>query len=368
MKAMKLFPDTYRWIRTLHSLCLNYLVIIILNSCSLTEEISNNAPLCFITNPKNGDERLQQDSILISVEASDKDGLITEVIFSIDSIEVGSCQSPPYQYTWISTDSISGQHSIQATATDNSNNASSHSISIHILDNDSITWETAMVKDVDGNTYKTVKIGDQWWMAENLKTSHYANGTEIPLITGSESWASLEYTDKAFCYYDDSASNAQIYGALYNWAAAMNGAGSSELIPSQVQGACPTGWHLPSDGEWMELEMNLGMSYEEVWLVGWRGTNEGTKMKETTGWFENGNGTNSCGFAALPAGIRDDKGIFSDAGKIVHYWSTTEYFNFTTLAFNRKLSYKQSGIGFFHASHLYGYPKNFGFSVRCLKD
>ena len=364
---MKLFPITCNWIRSIRSVFLYSLVIIFLCACSLTEEISNKSPLCIITHPRMDDEYLQKDTLLITVEASDKDGLITEVIFSIDSIEIGTSLASPYHYTWIIPDSISGQHSIQATAIDNSSNTSSHSIGIHILDSSSLVWETGTLKDVDGNTYKTVKIGEEWWMAENLKSSHYADGTEIPLITGDAAWASLEFTDKAFCYYDDSVAIAENYGALYSWAAAMNGAESSELIPSQVQGACPTGWHLPSDGEWMALEMFLGMSYEEAWLVGWRGSKEGTKMKSKDGWEEDGNGTNSSGFTALPAGIRDDKGIFTDAGKITHYWSTTEYFNFNFLAFNRKLSYNQSGIGFFHASHLYGYPKDYGFSVRCVK-
>jgi uncharacterized protein (TIGR02145 family) len=360
--------DPYRWIKTWFAAWVISCILLYCGACSVTEEVSNKFPVCIITNPKNGDELLQKESITISVEASDADGIITEVIISIDSIEADTCQSFPYHFQWNTSDTISGRHSIQARATDNSNNTSSHKISINILLNDSIVWETGTVKDFDGNTYKTVKIGEQWWMAENLKTTHYANGTEIPLIENDSLWSDLEFTDKAFCYYDDSVSSAVIYGALYNWEAAMNGAGSSEFNPSQVQGACPTGWHLPSDGEWIELEMYLGMSYEEAWLVGWRGTNEGTKMKATMGWDENGNGTNSSGFSALPAGIRDNNGLFSDAGKITHFWSTTEYFNFTTLAFNRKLSYNQSGIGWFHASHLYGYPKDFGFSVRCVKD
>jgi uncharacterized protein (TIGR02145 family) len=205
-------------------------------------------------------------------------------------------------------------------------------------------------------------------MAENLKTTHFSNGIEIPLVENNVSWGNLDFSDKAYCYYDDSILHADTYGALYNWAAAMNGAESSEFTPSQVQGVCPTGWHLPSDGEWIVLEMKLGMSFDEAWLVGWRGSNEGTKMKATEGWDNNGNGTNSSGFSALPAGIRNDHGIFTDVGKTAHFWSTTEYLHNTTHAFNRKLTYNHAGVGWFLASHYYGYPKDFGFSVRCVKD
>ena len=83
--------------------------------------------------------------------------------------------------------------------------------------------------------------------------------------------------------------------------------------------------------------------------------------------LNNGSGTNSSGFSALPAGFRNDYGMFSDAGKDTHFCSSTEYINNTTFAFNRKLSYNHSGVGWFHAAHYYGYPKNFGFSVRCVK-
>ena len=148
----------------------------------------------------------------------------------------------------------------------------------------------------------------------------------------------------------------------------MNGDKSSESVPSQVQGVCPDGWHLPSDNEWIELEMQLGMSYDDAWLVGWRGINEGTKMKSKEGWENDGNGTNSSGFCALPAGIRNSEGLFSDVGRITHFWSTTEYIHITTYAFNRKLDCNQSGVGWFRASHFYGYPKDFGFSVRCVKN
>ncbi len=230
-----------------------------------------------------------------------------------------------------------------------------------------LEFETSTVSDYDGNSYKTIKIGNQWWMAENLKTTHMANGTEIQLVESNSEWENLSYSNKAYCFYDNSLVNASIYGALYTWAAATNGEGSSETNPSGIQGICPCDWHLPSDTEWMELEMFLGMSYDDAYNLGWRGTDEGDKLKSTSGWYDNGNGNNSSGFSALPAGQRID-GSFNGLTSTTLFWTSTEYFRFTYLAFNRKLSYNKSGIGWFKSSHYYGYPKNYGFSVRCVKN
>jgi len=336
--------------------------------CDKKEEATNKAPTCSIQSPKNGDELLQGKTITIAVEAADSDGDVMEVIVKIDNIGVSTNHTNPYQCQWNTSNAAAGSHTIKATAKDNSNGMTSHEITVLIFDEDSIVLETGTVGDYDGNTYETVKIGTQWWMAENLKTTHFSDGTGITLVENKVAWDKLDFSDKAYCYYDDLIIHANTYGALYNWAAAMNGAESSESVPSQVQGVCPDGWHLPSDNEWIELEMNLGMSYDEAWLLGWRGINEGTKMKSKEGWDNDGNGTNSSGFCALPAGIRNSQGIFSDIGTATHFWSTTEYFNMTNYAFNRKLSYNQPGVGWFHASHYYGYPKDFGFSVRCVKD
>ena len=305
---------------------------------------------------------------MISIEADDADGLVTEATIKIDNIGVSTILSFPYQYQWNTTDAIPGRHTIRVTVKDDNNNETFHEIAIFVIESEMDILETGTVEDYDGNIYKTVKIGSQWWMAENLKTTHFSDGSEINLIENNENWENLGLSENAYCYYNNSLANAATYGALYNWTAAMNSAESSELTPSKVRGVCPTGWHLPSDGEWIILEMELGMSYDEAWLAGWRGTNEGTKLKAEERWYSNGNGTNSSGFSALPAGIRSGNGLFSDVGRTTHFWTATEYFNITTYAFNRKLDYNQSGIGWFRASHYYGFPKEFGFSVRCVKD
>lgn len=163
------------------------------------------------------------------------------------------------------------------------------------------------VTDYDGNVYQTVHIGDQIWMKENLKVTHYSDGTSIPLVEDALEWDALANDSKAYCWNDNNTSNGVIYGALYSGAAAINGSTGSDSKPSRLQGVCPSGWHLPSDDEWKQLEMELGMSQAEVEDTGFRGTDEGGKLKETgtMHWFSpNLGATNESGFTALPGGQR----------------------------------------------------------------
>lgn len=219
---------------------------------------------------------------------------------------------------------------------------------------DSLTFydPTITVTDYDGNIYKTVTIGSQVWMAENLKTTHYADGTAIPLANKFYKWIDLTTTSKAYCWYDDDIANKAIYGALYTWAAAMNGAASSATNPSVIQGVCPTGWHLPSSLEWMQLIDYLGG--ERV---------AGGKLKETgtTHWNDpNKVEPNVTGFTALPGGSRDSGGSFSGIRKYSFWWSTTE--RFTDSAWCPRLIYITYDIG------LISHSKEAGVSVRCVKD
>ena len=235
------------------------------------------------------------------------------------------------------------------------------------------TGSSTTVTDYDGNVYNTVSIGSQVWMKENLRTTHYADGTPILHVTGDSNWDTLDVTDKAYCYYDDdSATNADTYGALYTWAAAMNGAASTTNNPSGIQGVCPTGWHLPSDAEWTELENYLadnGYNYD--------GTTGGGRDKiakalaDSSDWSSSsstgavGNTDyptyrNKSGFTALPGGNRYDNGSFNGIGNYGYWWSATE--RFAAGAWSRLMGYADSSV-----SRL-GHYKERGFSVRCLRD
>jgi len=208
------------------------------------------------------------------------------------------------------------------------------------------------ITDYNGNTYWTIVIGSQTWMAENLKVTHYSNGTEIPLIESPSSWNALGVTDKAYCFYENSLFNRDIYGALYTWAAAMNGAGSSTANPSGVQGVCPSGWHLPSDSEWIELTNYLG------------GSNiAGGKLKETgtTHWNSPNTGaTNESGFTALPGGLRYGSGTFTDVGFGTDFWTASDIEG--TNAWIRNILYDRAVV------NRVGNYMGSGVSVRCVRD
>ena len=196
-----------------------------------------------------------------------------------------------------------------------------------------------IVEDIDGNVYKTVKIGNQTWMTKNLKTSRFNDGTPIPLVTDGAAWAAL--TTPAYCWYNnDSVSYKNTYGALYNGYAVMTGK------------LCPTDWHVPTDEEWTKLIKYLGgESYA------------GDRLKETGTdyWVSPNTGaTNESGYTALPGGLRYHDGIFHDFGFSGYWWTSTEYSD--TRAFFRYMDYEYSNVFGFNNS------KNIGFSVRCIRD
>jgi len=202
----------------------------------------------------------------------------------------------------------------------------------------------------DNNHYNVVKIGNQLWMAENLKY--------LPSVVGPGTGSQTTPYYYVYGYNGTTVAEAKAtanyttYGVLYNWSAAMNGAASSTTNPSGIQGVCPTGWHLPSDAEWTELTDYLGGT-----------TIAGGKLKETgtTHWASPNTGaTNETGFTALPGGNRNYDGSFNYIGSYGYWWSATE--NLATDAWNRYM-------GNYHSSVSRGnVPKELGFSVRCVRD
>ena len=206
------------------------------------------------------------------------------------------------------------------------------------------------VTDYDGNVYQTVLIGDQCWMMENLKVTHYRNGDPIPHVTDGGIWSGL--STGAYCNYDNDPANVATYGRLYNWFAVDD---SRKIAPA--------GWHVPTDEEWKQLEMYLGMSQAEADEEVWRGTDEGGKLKEsgTTHWNPPNEGaTNESGFSALPGGYRNLSGNFASMGYTAYFWSSTEYDSYA--AWYRSLHYGRSQVNRYHDY------KRSGFSVRCVRD
>jgi uncharacterized protein (TIGR02145 family) len=218
----------------------------------------------------------------------------------------------------------------------------------HSCKKDKLTPST--VTDADGNIYKIVTIGTQVWMAENLKTTKYNDGTAIPNVTDDAAWASL--TTGAYCDYPNAPDNYGDYGRLYNWFVVDNNT-TTKAASNGGKNVCPVGWHAPTDTEWTNLTTYLG------------GENAaGGKMKETGTihhWLgPNTDATNSSGFSGLPGGFRLYHSIYSDVRLNGYWWSSTGFSS--SMAFNRKLNY-QSG-----SAPQDGNYKQDGFSVRCLKD
>jgi uncharacterized protein (TIGR02145 family) len=205
------------------------------------------------------------------------------------------------------------------------------------------------VTDFDGNVYQTVTIGTQVWMAENLKVTHYRNGDAIPNVTDGTTWQGL--TTGAYCEYSNDVNSVATYGRLYNWHAVAD-----------IRNIAPPGWHVASDAEWKQLEMYLGMNQTEADQTGWRGTDEGGKLKEngTVHWTSPNTGaTNESGFAGLPGGYRH-LGDYYDLCVHANFWSSTE--NGGGFAWCRNLGNAYSGV------HRFDGSKEDGFSVRCVKD
>jgi uncharacterized protein (TIGR02145 family) len=205
------------------------------------------------------------------------------------------------------------------------------------------------VKDVDGNRYNTVKIGNQVWMSENLRTTRYNDGTAIPLATRYRDWADL--SGPAYCWYNNDSTHKEVYGALYNWHAVQTGK------------LCPEGWHVATDEEWNDLQSYLLEEGNEE--------HAGNALKEagTAHWRNpNADASNSSGFNALPGGYRDYLGPFNMLRADGYWWTSTEsnWYNPTDsvpkIAFYRNLHYKDPDL---QRSATY---KSFGFCVRCLMD
>jgi len=205
--------------------------------------------------------------------------------------------------------------------------------------------DTGPLTDIDGNVYQTVQIGNQRWMAENLKVTHYRNGEAIPKVTDNSAWSGL--STGAYCVYDNNESNADTYGYLYNWYAL-----------DDSRNIAPEGWHVPTDNEWKELEIYLGMNTSDADNTGWRGTNEGDKLKTTSGWGNNDNGTNESGLSLLPGGMRGG-GNFNSKGDGAYFWSSGRS---SSYAWSRYLGAGNSAI------FRYSYLKQYAFSVRLIKN
>lgn len=239
--------------------------------------------------------------------------------------------------------------------------------------------ETGTVTDIDSNVYKTVKIGNQWWMAENLKVTRYRNGDTIDSIRRIDIDGKGYFPDSSLWAQDSTGLRVLLYSSsLKKEVYLYNG-----NVATDTRNICPEGWHLPTDEEWKELEINIGLSASEAEKMLWRGTNEGRKLKvdNSKNWFtqikrhltynDNLWGTNDFNFSAVETGCMFINGLMikvrtgdtndklQDFNRNTYWWSASSHGD---SLYYRGLEQTQNGIFRYYGS------KNYGFCLRCVKD
>ena len=210
-----------------------------------------------------------------------------------------------------------------------------------IVSGNKIKWystdQSLSINDQSGNSYRTVAIGDQSWMAKNLRTTLYSDGTSIDYVVDAEDWGNT--VSGAYCWYNDNPDMVNIYGALYNWHALNTGK------------LCPSGWHVPSDEEWNVLINEIGGSA----VAGGKLKTEGSVYWE----HPNSGATDELGFGALPGGFRDIYGDYHGAGEVGYHWATDES---SIYARSKSMKYDNAGVNDLD------WHKINGFSVRCVRN
>ena len=203
---------------------------------------------------------------------------------------------------------------------------------------DSLAQTSCNDVSFDGHTYNAIKLGNQCWFSQNLRTTVYADGTSVPEVTDASEWESSE---DAQCAYNNDTSNVSVYGRLYNWYAATNPAG-----------LCPTGWRVPSATDWNTLMTHLDAE-------GFDGV-EGTALKSTTTW-NGGGGTNELGFSGVAGGVRTSGGGFINQGSVSRHKSTTSAGN--EVSYSYKLVWSSTELVIGSSCSYHG-----GTAVRCMQE
>lgn len=292
-------------------LCLQLIVL----SCNDDAVVKNNTPpTCAILTPIDGASIVRGTMLTIIIILNDTDGIVVNAMITIGNFSDNLAVTDTVMYDFYTENLDLEQYIIKVTVEDNNGKITTDEVLINIEEEK----EGELYDDRDDQIYKTIKIGNQWWMAENLNFS-----------TDSNSWI-----------YDNNSSNAYIYGRLYNWE-----------IANQV---CPSDWHLPDNDEWFELISFLGGFDVAGGLM---------KVQDSTYWDSpNLGATDSSGFSGLAAGSYNQNS-FDGMKQFAFFWASNEMFftdHYSGLFF--RLDYNREAIETYYTN------KNYGFSVRCVKD
>ncbi len=319
-------------------------------STSVTKSINiqNTAPTAsFTVTPTSGS--IETVFILNASASSDNEDSKSDLLVRWDGGNNGT-----WDTDYRTTKFVSLQYSTVGTKT----------IKLEVKDTGGLTNTTTrsfivtdhnIVTDIDGNTYRTVEIGNQVWMAENLKVEHYQNGDPIANLSESIAdgydWTNATYG--AYCNYKKDSQYIGTYGYLYNWYAV-----------NDSRGLAPEGWHVPSDEEWKQLEIYLGMNQSSADGKYWRG-NIGGKLKEagTSHWYSpNRDATNASGFTALPGGWRSSNAFFDGKGYYAFFWTSTRNWEGSWF---RRLDYNSTSVERLPYDN---HSLRVGGNIRCVKD
>jgi len=328
-------------------------ILVVMVAC----DRENEPPSCILLSPLDQSYYYTGDPLLIWADVSDPDANLTGVKVFVDGTEDTAIANYPY-FTILLTDGFQAvDHDIRVVATDEEGFQDS--------DEAGVTFREPVIglTDYDGNSYRIAEIGGKTWMAENLRVTHYADGTPIEHVDYAWDWFQLEPGDRAYCWYNDDTANADHFGALYTWAAAVNGADTLDSDTTLIQGVCPDGWHLPTDTEWKEMEIHLGMSTASAdELEKWRGDDVGGKLKQSGNFYwsyPNKGATDETGFSALPGRARYFDGRF-DTQDVAAFWTATGHDSLNSiyrgLASLSDMSYRDY------------FDRTSGFSIRCVRD
>ena len=212
-------------------------------------------------------------------------------------------------------------------------------------------WQCGDPLEYQGYDYETVQIGEQCWFAENLRAENYGNGEAIPADLSDSEWTGT--TEGAVSVYDGDMANLSTYGRLYNWYAVHDD-----------RSLCPNNWSVPLDSDWLSLEVTLGMSNVEAATTGYRGSDQGMRMKATSTWADDGNGSNLTGFNAVGAGIKFDSGNYDFQGEYCYWWVRD---TIVTVGTENEM-YRELFKGSSQVGRGVNAPSNYGYSIRCIKD